>query len=182
MRKHLIWALEHTKGITPTVMPQGQRVRESEKGEGETISLLKGLPEGRSTKRDGAYSTVYYSYNSKRGGEWVSCQEGLWVAADASFHHRRKRVGAADAIGAEDLHRSLQPPQFEAEEEAVTSEKAVAKIKGPSALGEDGSTIGAKDDVHRLDQLLPALLHQRNLANCEAQDGQDPPDCLGPGW
>jgi hypothetical protein len=50
MRKHLVRALEHTEGITPTVTPRRQRTRESEKGEGETISLLKGLPEGRNTK------------------------------------------------------------------------------------------------------------------------------------
>jgi hypothetical protein len=50
MHKHLVMALECTEGITPTVTPQGQQVRESEKGKGETISLLKGLPEGRSTK------------------------------------------------------------------------------------------------------------------------------------
>jgi hypothetical protein len=108
MRKHLVMALERTEGITPMVTPRRQQVRESEKGEGETISLLKGLPEEGNTKaRWGIPRRLLLQQQQKQEGERVSSPEGFRVAADASLHHRWKRVGAEDAISAEDPHRSL---------------------------------------------------------------------------
>jgi hypothetical protein len=40
MHKHLPKALKRMEEITPTVMPQRQQGKGSEKGEGETISSL----------------------------------------------------------------------------------------------------------------------------------------------
>jgi hypothetical protein len=50
----------------------------------------------------------------------------------------------------------------------------VAEGESPPAPGEDGAAAHAKDDVHRLDQLWPALLHQRDLADGEAWGREHP--------
>jgi hypothetical protein len=59
----------------------------------------------------------------------------------------------------------------------VADMEMVAEGKGPLAPVEDG--VHAEDDVHRLDQLWPALLHQRDLADAEARGGDRPPDRIG---
>jgi hypothetical protein len=63
-----------------------------------------------------------------------------------------------DAYGGEDLHRGLQHPQLEAEDEAVTDVETVTEGESPPAPGEDGIAARPEDDVNRSDQLWPALL------------------------
>jgi hypothetical protein len=57
--------------------------------------------------------------------------------------------------------------------------EVVAEGESPLAPGEDGVATHAEDDVHRPDQVWPALLHQHDLANGEAGSGDRPSNCLG---
>jgi hypothetical protein len=44
----------------------------------------------------------------------------------------------------------------------------VAEGESPPVPEEDGTAAHAEDDIHMLDQLWPALLHQRDLIDGEA--------------
>jgi hypothetical protein len=46
----------------------------------------------------------------KRGGEQISSPADLHDGATSSHHRHGEGVGAADAIGVEDLHRGFQRP------------------------------------------------------------------------
>jgi hypothetical protein len=85
----------------------------------------------------------------------------------------------ADAGGGEDPHRGLQCPQLEAKDEVVADAEAVTEGRNPLAPSEDGVATCTEDDVHGPDQLWPALLHQHDLANGEAGDGDRPLDYIG---
>jgi hypothetical protein len=61
----------------------------------------------------------------------------------------------------------------------VTDAEAVAVGKGPLAPGEDGIAARSKDDVNRLEELWPALLHQHDLSGGSAGGVDYPPDCVG---
>jgi hypothetical protein len=69
-----------------------------------------------------------------------------------------------DTGGSKDPHRGLQRPQLEEKDEVVADAEAVAEGRGPPALGEDGIAARSKDDVNRLEELWPALLHQHDLS------------------
>jgi hypothetical protein len=84
-----------------------------------------------------------------------------------------------DAGGGEDPHRGLQRPQLEAEDEVVADTESVAEGKGPPAPGEDDIAARSKDDVNRLEELWPALLHQHDLSGGSAGGVDYPPDCVG---
>jgi hypothetical protein len=84
-----------------------------------------------------------------------------------------------DAGGGEDLHRGLQRPQLEVEDEVVADAEAVAEGESPLASGEDGIAARSKDDVHRPEELWLALLHQRDLSGGSARGIDHPSDCVG---
>jgi hypothetical protein len=115
--------------------------------------------EGRKRRHGGAYPTGA-SYITKRGGDKLPSLEGYHGEA-APLCHRGLEVGAADADSGEDPHRGLQRPQLEAEDEVVTDVEAVAEGEGPPAPGENGIAVRSKEDVHRPEEIWPALLHQR---------------------
>jgi hypothetical protein len=73
-----------------------------------------------------------------------------------------------DAGSAEDPHRGLQHPQLEVEDEVVADAEAVAEGEGPLVPGEDGIAVRSKEDVHKPEEIWPALLHQRDLSRGSA--------------
>jgi hypothetical protein len=83
-----------------------------------------------------------------------------------------------DIDSGEDLYQGLQRPQLEAEDEVVTDAEAVAKGKGPPTPEEDGIATRSEKDVNRLEELWPALLHQRDLSGGSARGVDHPPDCV----
>jgi hypothetical protein len=94
----------------------------------------------------------------KRGGDKLSSPEDLCSKA-APLLRRGLGEGAADAGGGEDPHQGLQRPQLEAEDEVVTDAETVAEGECPPAPREDGIAARSKDDVNRLEELWPTLLH-----------------------
>jgi hypothetical protein len=61
----------------------------------------------------------------------------------------------------------------------VADVEAMAKGEGPLAPGEDGIAARSKEDVHRPEEIWPALLHQRDLSGGSAGGVNHPPDCVG---
>jgi hypothetical protein len=61
----------------------------------------------------------------------------------------------------------------------VTDVEVMTEGESPPTPGEDGIAAHTEDDVYRLDQLWPALLHQHELANGEAESRDRPPDRIG---
>jgi hypothetical protein len=84
-----------------------------------------------------------------------------------------------DAGGGKDPHRGLQRPQLEAEDEVVTNTEVMAEGESPLAFGEDGVAARSEDDVHRPEELWPALLHQHDLTRGSVGGADHPPDCVG---
>jgi hypothetical protein len=96
----------------------------------------------------------------------------------ASLLCRGLGVGAADAGGGEDPHRGLQRPQLEAKDEVVADVEAVAEGESPLAPREDGIAARSEDDVHRPEEIWPALLCQCDLFRGSAGGIDHPPDCV----
>jgi hypothetical protein len=65
------------------------------------------------------------------------------------------------------------------DDEAVTDAEAVTEGESRPTTGEDDISARTEDDVHMPDQLWHALLHQHDLSNGEAEDGDHPPDYIG---
>jgi hypothetical protein len=61
----------------------------------------------------------------------------------------------------------------------VTDTEVVAEGKGPPVPGEDDVATRSEDDVNRLEELWPTLLHQRNLSGGSAGGIDYPLDCVG---
>jgi hypothetical protein len=53
------------------------------------------------------------------------------------------------------------------------------RVEGPPVPGEDGIAIRSKEDVHRAEEIWPALLHQRDLSGGSAGGVDHPLDCVG---
>jgi hypothetical protein len=77
------------------------------------------------------------------------------------------------------MHRGLQRPQLEAEDEVVTDAEAMVEGKSPPTLGEDGVAARSEEDVHRPEEIWPALLPQGDLPGGCPRGVDHPPDCVG---
>jgi hypothetical protein len=65
------------------------------------------------------------------------------------------------------------------EDEVVADTEAMAEGEIPPMSGEDGVAARSEDDVHRPEELWPALLHQHDLTRGSAGGVDYPPDCVG---
>jgi hypothetical protein len=61
----------------------------------------------------------------------------------------------------------------------VTDAEAMAKGEGPPALEEDGIAVRSEENVHRPEEIWPALLHQCNLSGGSTGGVNHPPDRVG---
>jgi hypothetical protein len=61
----------------------------------------------------------------------------------------------------------------------VADMEAMAEGEGPPAAGEDGVATHPEEDVHRPEEVWPALLPQGNLPGGRAGGVNHPPDDVG---
>jgi hypothetical protein len=65
------------------------------------------------------------------------------------------------------------------EDEVVTDAKAMAVGEGPLVAGQDGIAACPEEDVHRPEEIWPALLPQSNHPGGHAGGVNHPPDYVG---
>jgi hypothetical protein len=70
-------------------------------------------------------------------------------------------------------------PQLEAEDEVVADAEAMAEGESPPAPKEDGVAAHSKEDVHRPEEIWPALHPQGDLPGGCAGGIDYPPDYVG---
>jgi hypothetical protein len=61
----------------------------------------------------------------------------------------------------------------------VADVEAMAEGEGLPTAGEDGVAARSEEDVHRPEEIWPALLPQSNLPGGRARGVNHPPDCVG---